>query len=60
VRGGSAGKRETWRHAGVRDRGSNLTASFDAVFQAAGTTILPTAAQGPQMNATCERLGATA
>jgi putative transposase len=27
----------------IRDRGSNFTASFDAVFQAAGTTILRTA-----------------
>jgi putative transposase len=27
----------------IRDRGSNFTASFDAVFQAPGTTILRTA-----------------
>ena len=40
----------------IRDRGSNFTASFDAVFQAAGTTILRTAVQAPRMNATCERL----
>ena len=39
----------------VRDRGSNFTASFDAV-QSAGTTILRTAIQAPRMNATCERL----
>ena len=26
----------------IRDRGSNFTASFDAVFQAAGTRILRT------------------
>jgi putative transposase len=40
----------------IRDRGSNFTASFDAVFQSAGTTILRTAVQAPRMNATCERL----
>jgi putative transposase len=43
----------------LRDRGSNFTASFDAVFQASGTTILRTAAQAPRMNATCERLVGT-
>ena len=40
----------------VRDRGSNFTRSFDAVFQANGTRILLTAVQAPRMNATCERL----
>ncbi len=40
----------------IRDRGSNFTASFDAVFQATGTTILRTAVQVPRMNAICERL----
>ena len=40
----------------IRDRGSNFTKSFDAVFQAAGTTIVPTAVQAPRMNAICERL----
>jgi transposase InsO family protein len=40
----------------IRDRGSNFTSSFDAVFQAAGTTILRTAVQAPRMNAICERL----
>ncbi len=40
----------------IRDRGSNFTASFDAVFQAAGTTIVRTAEQAPRMNAICERL----
>jgi putative transposase len=40
----------------IRDRGSNFTAVFDAVFQATGTTILRTAVQAPRMNATCERL----
>jgi hypothetical protein len=40
----------------LRDRGPNFTASFDAVFQAAGTTILRTAVQAPRMNAICERL----
>jgi putative transposase len=39
----------------LRDRGSNFTASFDAVFQAAGARILRTTAQAPRMNATCER-----
>ena len=43
----------------VRDRGSNFTASFDAVFQAAGTRILRTAVQAPRMNAICERLVGT-
>jgi transposase InsO family protein len=40
----------------IHDRGSNFTTSFDAVFQATGTTILRTAAQAPRMNAICERL----
>jgi hypothetical protein len=40
----------------VRDRGSNFTVSFDAVFQAAGTRVLRTAVQAPPMNAICERL----
>ena len=40
----------------IRDRGSNFTTSFDAVFQATGTRILRTAVQAPRMNATCERL----
>ena len=43
----------------VRDRGSNFTASFDAVFLAAGTRILRTAVQAPRMNAICERLVGT-
>ena len=43
----------------IRDRGSNFTAAFDAVFQAPGTTILRTAVQVPRMNATCERLVGT-
>jgi hypothetical protein len=43
----------------IRDHGSNFTASFDAVFQAAGTRILRTAVQAPRMNATCERLVGT-
>src|SRR5450756_1940747 len=43
----------------VRDRGSNFTASFDAVFEAAGTRILRTAVQAPRMNAICERLVGT-
>ena len=40
----------------IRDRGSNFTQSFDAVFQANGTRILLTAVRAPRMNATCERL----
>ena len=43
----------------IRDRGSNFTASFDAVFQAAGTRILRTTVQAPRMNAICERLVGT-
>jgi putative transposase len=43
----------------IRDRGSNFTHSFDAVFQASGTRILLTAVQAPRMNATCERLVGT-
>ncbi len=43
----------------VRDRGSNFTASFDAVFQATGARILRAAVQAPRMNATCERLVGT-
>ena len=37
----------------------NFTASFNAVFQAAGTRILRTAVQTPRMNAICERLVGT-
>ena len=33
----------------IRDRGSNFTSSFDAVFQGAGTRILRTAVQAPRM-----------
>ena len=43
----------------IRDRGPNFTASFDAVFQATGATILRTAVQAPRMNTTCERLAGT-
>jgi len=43
----------------IRDRGSNFTASFDAVFRAAGTRILVSAVQAPRMNAICERLTGT-
>jgi transposase InsO family protein len=43
----------------IRDRGSNFTASFDAVFQATGTRILVGAIQAPRMNAICERLVGT-
>jgi putative transposase len=40
----------------IHDRGPNFTASFDAVFQAAGAGILRTAVQAPRMKAICERL----
>ena len=43
----------------IHDRGPDFTASFDAVFQAAGTRILRTAVQAPRMNAICERLVGT-
>jgi hypothetical protein len=43
----------------IRDRGSNFAASFDAVFQATGATILRTTVQAPRINATCERLTGT-
>jgi putative transposase len=43
----------------IRDRGSNFTSSFDAVFQGGGTRILRTAVEGPRVNATCERLAGT-
>jgi putative transposase len=39
----------------IRDRGSNFTASFDAVFQATGARILRSAVRVPRMNAICER-----
>jgi putative transposase len=35
----------------IRDRGSNFADAFDAVLQAAGTTIVRTAVQAPRMNA---------
>ena len=40
-------------------RGSNFTASFGAVFQATGATIVRSAVQAPRMNAICERLVGT-
>ena len=43
----------------IRDRGSNFTASFDAVFQTAGTRIVHTAVQASRMNAICERVVGT-
>ena len=43
----------------ICDRGSNFTASFDAVFQAAGARIVRSAVQAPRMNAICERLVGT-
>src|SRR6266851_4837257 len=43
----------------IRDRGSDFSASFDAVSQAAGTRILISAVEAPRMNAICERLVGT-
>jgi putative transposase len=43
----------------IRDRGSNFTASFDAVFESVSARILRTAVRAPRMNATCERLVGT-
>jgi len=43
----------------IRDRGSNFTASFDAVIQATGTRILRSAVRAPRINAICERLAGT-
>jgi len=43
----------------IRDRGSNFTRSFDAVFQSAGTRILRAAVQVRRTNAICERLAGT-
>jgi putative transposase len=43
----------------IRDRGSNFTASFDAVFQATGARILRAAVRVPGMNAICERMVGT-
>jgi putative transposase len=43
----------------IRDRGSNFTHSFDAVFEATGARILRSAVQTPRMNAICERLVGT-
>jgi hypothetical protein len=43
----------------ICDRGSNLTASFDAVSEATGARILRSAVQAPRMNAICERLAGT-
>jgi putative transposase len=43
----------------IRDRGSNFTCAFDAVFQATGARILRTAVLAPRMNAICERLVGT-
>ncbi len=39
----------------LRDHGSQFTASFDAVFQAAGIEIITTAVRAPVMNAIAER-----
>ena len=43
----------------IRDRGSNFTRAFDAVFEATGARILRTAVRAPRMNAICERLVGT-
>jgi putative transposase len=39
----------------IRDRGANVTASFDAVFIAAGIRIIKTPVQAPRCNAIAER-----
>ena len=43
----------------IRDRGSNFTGSFDAVFRAAGARIVRTVVQAPRMTAICEQLVGT-
>ena len=43
----------------IHDRGTNFTASFDAVLEAAGVRILRSAVQAPRTNAICERLVGT-
>ena len=43
----------------IRDRGSNFTRSFNAVFQATGARILRTAVQAPRINAIYEGLAGT-
>jgi len=40
----------------IRDRAGQFTASFDAVFTAAGITILASPPQAPRANAICERI----
>jgi hypothetical protein len=40
----------------IRERESNFTASFDAVFTAAGVRILASPPQAPRANAVCERV----
>jgi hypothetical protein len=53
------GERFTGVRVLIRDRGSNCTRSLDAVFQAAGTTILRTQVRAPRMHAICECLAGT-
>jgi len=40
----------------IRDRASQFTGSFDAVFQADGIRILASPPQAPRANAICERI----
>jgi hypothetical protein len=39
----------------LHDRDASFSAAFDAVFHAAGTTVLRSAIQAPRMNSIMER-----
>jgi putative transposase len=41
----------------IRDRGSNFTGAFDALFQATGARILRTAVRAPRMKRDCAANG---